>query len=340
MHLGLCVESVDRGIARRAGAVRERGEAGARAGGRTCCVNVARPGFEISKRPRPASLVKCDQKSVITSSIIQLQVDQVREWAIMRITSTLKLLLLTALTSVTLAQGSPPSIPPAQLTLIVENMERAQSEISIPSHVVREYQLSRPNSAKVSSYVTAEADFRPPGRYAVKKRSGSSLGEVVVRRILKEEVDIAVSMEKSAAAAVTQNNYVFSYLGDAVLEGHSYYLLRLNPKRNQPELVSGQAWVDQHSFLIRRIEGKIAKSPSWWVKKVQVELDFSTTQRMWVLSRMKAVAEVRCVGTQELTSSVLDYGAAVVVAAKTGDKVRAPAPLLAVALSNIKPKHK
>jgi hypothetical protein len=257
----------------------------------------------------------------------------------MRTTLTLTMLLLTALTSVTVAQGSPNPALPAQLTFIVENMERAQSEISIPTHVVRDYQLSRPNNAKVDSYVTAEVDFRPPGKYAVKKRSGSSIGEVVVKRILKEEVDIAVSIEKSAAAAVTRKNYGFSYLGDAVLEGHLYYLLRLDPKRKQPELISGQAWVDKQSFLIRRIEGKIAKSPSWWVKKIHIEFDFATTQRMWVLSSMEAVADVRCVGPQKLTSHVLDYGTASVVAAQIGDEVHAPSPLLTVVLPDIEPKH-
>jgi hypothetical protein len=262
----------------------------------------------------------------------------------MRTTLTVTMLLLTALTSVTFAQGRPNPASPDQLTFIVENMERAQSEVSIPSHVVRDYRLSRPNSAKVDSYVTAEVDFRPPGNYTIQKRSGSSIGEVVVKRILKGEVEIAVSLEKSAAAAVTRKNYVFSYLGDTVLEGHSYYLLRLDPKRKQPELISGQAWVDQHSFLIRRIDGKIAKSPTWWVKKIHIEFDFATTQRMWVLSSMEAVADVRCLGPQKLTSHVLDYGTASLVAAKVRDEVHppvaGPSPPVTVAFPDIEPEHK
>src|ERR1017187_8500776 len=254
----------------------------------------------------------------------------------MRTTLTVTMLLLTALTSVTFAQGRPNPASPDQLTFIVENMERAQSEVSIPSHVVRDYRLRRPNSAKV--------DFRPPGNYTIQKRSGSSIGEVVVKRILKGEVEIAVSFEKSAAAAVTRKNYVFSYLGDTVLEGHSYYLLRLDPKRKKPELISGQAWVDQHSFLIRRIDGKIAKSPTWWVKKIHIEFDFATTQRMWVLSSMVAVADVRCLGPQKLTSHVLDYGTASLVAAKVRDEVHppvaGPSPPVTVAFPDIEPEHK
>jgi hypothetical protein len=194
---------------------------------------------------------------------------------------------------------------------IVENMERAQSAISIPNHVVRDYQLSRPGSAKVDSDVIAEVDFRAPGKYTVKKRSGSSVGEQVVKRILEHEVAIAVSSQKSRSAAVTQENYVFSYLGETVLDGQSYYLLHLDPKRKQPELISGQAWVDKHSFLIRRIEGGV-KSPSWWVKKIHVRFDFASPRGMWVLSSMEAVADVRYLGARKLTSHVLDYDTSVV----------------------------
>src|ERR1035441_5505498 len=235
----------------------------------------------------------------------------------MRTTLTVTMLLLTALTSVTFAQGRPNPASPDQLTFIVENMERAQSEVSIPSHVVRDYRLSRPNSAKVDSYVTAEVDFRPPGNYTIQKRSGSSIGEGVVKRILKGEVEIAVSFEKSAAAAVTRKNYVFSYLGDTVLEGHSYYLLRLDPRRKQPELISGQAWVDKQSFLIRRLEGTV-KSPSMWVKKIHVRFDFDSPRGIWVLSNMAAVADVRFLGARKLTSHVINYEAASVVAEKIG----------------------
>lgn len=261
----------------------------------------------------------------------------------MQIMQTLNVLLLTALTSPIFAQSSPDPSPPAQLASIVENMERAQSQISIPNHEVRDYRLSRPNSAKVDSYVLAEVDFRPPGKFAIKQRSGSSIGEAVVRRILADEIGTAVSIEKSAGSAVTRRNYVFAYLGDGVLGGHSYYLLHLDPKRKEPKLISGQAWVDKDSFLIRRIEGKIAKSPSWWVKKLQVEFDFTATLRMWVLSSMEAVADIRCVGAQELTSHVLDYGTDTAVAAKSGDENHAlaggPSPILTVAVPSIQAKH-
>jgi hypothetical protein len=237
------------------------------------------------------------------------------------------MLLLVLLTVI--AQGSN---PPA-LTSIVEHMERAQSEISVPDHVTRDYRFGRQDSAQVDSDVMADVDFRT-GKYTVKKLSGSSTGVQVVKRILEQEVSIAVSSQKSRLTAVTRENYVFSYLGETILDGQSYYLLRLDPKRpNQPELISGQVWVDKQTFLIRRIEGGV-KSSSWWVKKIHVRLDFASPRGMWVLNGMEAVASVRYLGDRKLTSQMSSFSseAASVVAAKSAQRVRIERRNLAVSV--------
>ena len=238
----------------------------------------------------------------------------------MRITLTLKLLLLlTALPPITFAQRILTPVPHAQLTFIVGKMERAQAQVKIPNRVKRDYRLSRGNSVTVDSEVVAEIDFRAPGSYTIEKHSGSSLGAQLVKRVLEHEVGMTVSSQKSRSAAVTRENYLFGYLGEAVLDGQSYYLLRLDPKRKQPELIAGQAYVDKQSFLIRRIEGDV-KSPSVWVKKIHIRFDFNldNPRQMWVLANMEAVADVRFLGSRKLTSQVLDYETASVMAKKIG----------------------
>ncbi len=81
----------------------------------------------------------------------------------------------------------------------------------------------------------------------------------------------------------------------------------LSPKRQQSELISGRAWIDKDSFLVRRIEGDLAKSPSWWVKNVHVDLHFASFEGVWVRTNTRAIADVRYFGAQELTSRVLNY---------------------------------
>jgi hypothetical protein len=200
--------------------------------------------------------------------------------------------------------------PSVQLMVVVQSMEEAQSDIQLPRHVTREYRLGSPARLNRDSGLVAHVDFTPPGRYAIERRSGSNRAEQVVRQLLQHEIETAMSMQRSKETAITTGNYDFSFLRKEVLNGHPCYLLQISPKRKQSELISGRAWIDQHSFLIRRIEGDLAKSPSWWVKQVHVDLEFTSSQNTWLQISMEAVADVRCLGEQQLTSRVLDYDAA------------------------------
>jgi hypothetical protein len=200
--------------------------------------------------------------------------------------------------------------PSVQLMVVVQSMEEAQADIQLPRHVTREYWLGSPARPDAGSAIVAHVDFSPPGRYTIDRRSGSSRAEQVVKQLLEHEIETAMSIPRSKSTAITTENYDFSFLRKEVLKGHLCYVLQLTPKRKQPELISGQAWIDQHSFLIRRIDGDLAKSPSWWVKQVHVDLEFTSSQNTWLQISMEAVAEVRCIGKQELTSRVLDYDTA------------------------------
>jgi hypothetical protein len=102
-----------------------------------------------------------------------------------------------------------------------------------------------------------------------------------------------------------------------VLDGQPCYLLGLKPKRKEKDLISGEAWVDKHSLLVRNIEGEIAKTPSWWLKRVRVKLAFADVEGTWLQTSMEAVADVRILGPHTLTSRILDYRGTDVVASKT-----------------------
>jgi hypothetical protein len=201
---------------------------------------------------------------------------------------------------------------PMSLNEIVESLERAQGGAHPVSYqVIREYRLFGAKDSKANSDVIAEVNFRPPahGDYRIQQSSGSDRGLQVVRRLLDHEAERA-SQNYKARTALSRDNYDFDYIGDTTLGGQSCYVLALKPKRNEKELISGRAWVDQHSFLVRHIEGELAKSPSWWIKKVRVKLAFDDRGGTWMQTDMEAVADVRIVGPHTLTSRILDYRAA------------------------------
>jgi hypothetical protein len=196
------------------------------------------------------------------------------------------------------------------LNSIIEGMEKAQAGVGPRAayQVIREYRLFGANNSNANSDVLAEVDFMPPARkdYKIQKSSGSNRGQEVVRRVLDREVE-ATSKGNQGRTALNRDNYDFTYIGETILDGHTCYLLGLKPKRNEKELISGKAWVDKHLFSVRQVEGDVARTPSWWLRKVRVKLVFADVQGTWLQTSMEAVADVRFVGSHTLTSRVVEY---------------------------------
>jgi hypothetical protein len=213
------------------------------------------------------------------------------------------------------------------LNLIVDALERMQATAhrQVSYQIVREYRLSGSKDSRADSEVVAEVDFRPPASkdYKIQHSSGSNRGQQAVKRVLEHEV---ASSSNTSSSALTRNNYEFSYLGEATWDGQPCYLLGLKPKRKEAELISGRVWIDEHSFVVHHIEGELAKTPSWWLRKVSVKLTFADVEGTWLQTGMEATADVRIVGPHTLTSRILDYRTANEVAsARTGiQAVRKP----------------
>lgn len=218
--------------------------------------------------------------------------------------------LVSVLWCLAAAQSNVPKV--TSLASIVDAMQKAQSQVrpQVSYVVIRDYRLSGANSRVPDSVVVAELDFSPPSSkgYRIQKSSGSNRGQQVVRQILDHEVG------RPTNSVLDRTNYDFTYMGEAIVDGHACYVLGLTPKRKDKDLVSGQAWVDKSSFLLRRVEGDLVKMPSWWLKRIHLTLSFADVQGTWLQTSMEAVADVRIAGTHTLTSQILDYRATDVVA--------------------------
>jgi hypothetical protein len=186
--------------------------------------------------------------------------------------------------------------------------EVVPGEVPTPTtyQVIREYRLFGATNSKANSEVVAEVNFRPPAfkDYRIQKSSGSSRGQQLVRQVLDHEVEATTN---KASSAINTDNYNFDYIGEAVLDGQACYILGLKPKRKETDLISGEVWIDKHSFFVRQIEGELEKSPSWWLKQVRIKVLFTDFQGSWVQTKMEASADVRIVGTHTLTSRLVDY---------------------------------
>lgn len=218
------------------------------------------------------------------------------------------------------ARNGENATPQLEFPSVIFHLEQAQRTGSpqVSYQLIRQYQLSGSNRSEVSSTVVVEVEYLPPDHetYVIEKRNGSSRGEQVVRRILDHEsAKVAAGPSSWSAALLTRDNYTFRDLGESTLDGRSFYVIGLAPKRKEKELIAGRAWVDKDTFRIRRIEGEMAKSPSWWLKKVSVRLDFSEVSGLWLQTAMQATADVRFAGSQTLQGQILDCRKPEVIAA-------------------------
>jgi hypothetical protein len=204
-------------------------------------------------------------------------------------------------------QSTNPAAPP--LNSIVQGMEKSQSAVrgQTPYQVIREYSLFGVKSSSANADVVAHVDFKSPiGKdYSIQKWSGSSRGKQIVQRVLDHETE--ASKGDQARTALTRDNYDFILMGETVLDGRPCYVLGLQPKRKEKDLVSGSAWVDKSSFLVLHLEGETARTPSWWLKSVRIKLSFGDVSGTWLQTSMEAVADVRLLGLHTLRSRILDY---------------------------------
>ena len=175
--------------------------------------------------------------------------------------------------------------------------------------VTREYQLAAQGAAKPNSDVVAEVSFVPPTAkdYTIVKAEGSDRGQGIVRKVLEHEASMTTHAQEHE---VSPANYDLALLGRDSIDGHDCYVLQLSPRREAVELVRGKAWVDANDFEIRRITGETAKNPSFWIKKLNLTINYDQVNGVWVQTSTQAVADVRLAGPHVLTSHELDVRAA------------------------------
>lgn len=164
--------------------------------------------------------------------------------------------------------------------------------------VTRNYKLFQGDKAQPVSQTTVEVTFVPPStkRYEIKQSSGSSRGQKLVRDILDVE-----TVPGQGSREISRRNYEFVFLQQEKLGGVSTYLLRMIPQRKQKDLLNGLVWVDTTTFRIQRIEGTPNKKPSWWLKNLDITLQFTELDGLWLPTYIKSTAVLRWFGSYLLT---------------------------------------
>jgi hypothetical protein len=117
----------------------------------------------------------------------------------------------------------------------------------------------------------------------------------VITRILQSEVDHVVKGDP-AASAINEKNYKFSYKGTEDLNGRQVHVFQIKPRRKDPSLFKGKIFVDAYTGTLRRAEGTVSKSPSFFIRKIEFVQDFDEISGFTMPVSMRSTAKARIIG--------------------------------------------
>jgi hypothetical protein len=128
----------------------------------------------------------------------------------------------------------------------------------------------------------------------------------VFPRLLEAETEAARPGVRDRSRIIPQN-YSFEMIGMETIRNRLAYVLAIEPKTQNKYLSRGKIWVDADEFVIVRVEGQPAKSPSIWFKSVHFSHDYEKSGPFWFPAVDRSVTNVRMLGASEMTIECFDY---------------------------------
>jgi hypothetical protein len=149
-----------------------------------------------------------------------------------------------------------------------------------------EFELMRTYSATPKSLAFTPVKFQGDG--FVKSN--------IIVRLLQSEAD-HVTKDDPALTAISPANYKFKSKGSALFDdGRLVYIFEVKPHKKRPGLFKGRIFVDAYTGAIRRAEGSIVKSPSFFIKKVDFVQEYSEVSGFVFPVHLHTISKTRIIG--------------------------------------------
>jgi len=126
----------------------------------------------------------------------------------------------------------------------------------------------------------------------------------VIARYLEAEVQAQNESQEGPSLAITPRNYRFRYLGTVQTEQRRAYLFQVSPRKKRVGLFKGQLWIDAETYLPVQESGRLVKTPSIFLKRVEFVRKYEIRDGISVPRQIQSVIDTRLVGKAEL---VVDY---------------------------------
>jgi hypothetical protein len=209
--------------------------------------------------------------------------------------------------SLTLAMGCLMALPAVRLSgaadgssaeaVAVERFINRIEKEPVPYQAVRRLEASS-SKLNESAWMDAFTEYSREGgfRYRVLSEGGSErIRSRALTGVLEGEKESAAEWRKSA---LTRENYDFnldSRSPDGLIK------VQLNPRRRDSRLLDGAAWLSSQSGELVRLEGRLSKSPSFWVRWVSVTRRYLPIRGTAMPAAVESTADVKIAGVSKFS---------------------------------------
>jgi hypothetical protein len=153
--------------------------------------------------------------------------------------------------------------------------------------------------------IEAMTELLPDGRFEftiVSETGADYIRDKVLRPILETEAKVLASGSASRSAMTTENYEI----GGGELAEPGLVKLFAKPRRKDVSLIDGAVFITSDESDLVRIEGRMAKNPSFWTTRVNLVRHYDRVAGVRVPIRLDSTAQIRLAGESTL-SMVYDY---------------------------------
>ncbi len=147
----------------------------------------------------------------------------------------------------------------------------------------------------------------PDGKIAydnVTSTGDKMVNKEVIARFLSAESEASTGIKDSKgnpqSIAISPENYRFRQKAILIRNDRQIFIIQVTPRKSRLGLFKGEIWLDAGTALPLREAGRLVKSPSVFLKKVDFVRDYDIVNGLSVPVRVESRIDTRLVGLAEL----------------------------------------
>jgi len=161
------------------------------------------------------------------------------------------------------------------------------------------------HDGKTRAQVVAALQFTAPDvkTFAVLESRGSDfLRDRIINKLMQTEIEIE-QRSNQTRVAISPDNYEFA----AALDDGDDFVIGVVPRRQDELLFKGRIWITKDGLHLKRIEGELAKNPSFWTRRIHFVSEYAPVDGVWLPGRTLARVKMRWFGEYLVLSECGPY---------------------------------